>query len=368
MSNQYQIFLQQPAIPEYLVPLIDELRLRLGDRLFVETALSHQGTFTSQEMLIKARESGPNIQIIRQTALPGRLSIFHSNFDKKIKHGDVIVFAGNPRIISNFIWMRFPNIGTVWWGQGWGSNTSPVSARIRLSLSNIFDVRLFYDVSENDLVKNVAKEPIFYINNTVDYSDANQFQLRKVRHNSLCFIGRLTEKSGVINLPAIANELIKSGIEDLKIGIMGDGPKMEIVKKKIKEYDVENYFDFHGSIFNRNEASKVLNNYCFMIYPGSIGLSTQHALSEGLPIITHRNFRQHNPEARLLEDGVNSFLCSGSIPSFVSACISAFSLTDCEFVKIQKASLKMRSTHSIAHMADAFIRSCDKAHELSVSC
>lgn len=365
MKESYRIFLQQPAVPEYLVPLIQELRNRLGDRFILETGISHRGTDSSAEFLSKTHDGEvAGVRLMEMYELPRSTSWFHSSFAKEVRRGDVVVLTGNPRILSNFPWAIQKGSGTVWWGQGWGSNTTKLSARIRIGLSNLFDVRLFYDELESALVGRWASSPTLYINNTIAYSDPSQLILRDGLVPSLCFIGRLTEKSGVLLLPPIVEGLLQRGVRAIRMGIIGEGPEMPSLKTAISSSGLSEQFVFHGAMFNREVVSRVLREYYYLIYPGAIGLTTQHALSEGLPVITHGNYEGHNPEARLLKDGINAIFSEPTVSGFVEACCRALELPREKYVEMQRSCVDIRRTHSISLMANRFIEACDVANAI----
>ncbi|HEV7715602.1 MAG TPA: glycosyltransferase family 4 protein, partial [Steroidobacteraceae bacterium] len=59
-----------------------------------------------------------------------------------------------------------------------------------------------------------------------------------------------------------------------------------------------------GSLYDEDQlAPWFLSARCF-VYPGPVGLSLIQALAYGLPVITHDNPREHNPEIAALEEGV----------------------------------------------------------------
>lgn len=359
----FRVFLQQPAIPEYLVPFIAELQARLGERLHLAFARSHQGTASAPGFVqdCERRHDG-RFRLLAVRDLPLRMSWFDTRFDTAPRRGDVVVLAGNPRIVSNFAWLARPGVGTVWWGQGWGAATTARSAKIRVRLSNLFDSRLFYDPEEAALIGRWARAPTGYIGNTIAYSDAAGLHLREAAGPRFCFIGRLTDKSGAARLPAIAAGLKQRFGEALRIGIVGDGPLMGELREGIRARGLEGSFRFHGAVFDRDEASRLLRDYAFLVYPGAIGLTTQHALSEGLPIVTHGELSRHMPEARLLAHGRNALLCEDTEQGYIDACTQAATMAPGDYRALQQRCLAIRDTHSIARMADAFLAACEHAH------
>lgn len=359
------MLLEQPAIPAYLSPLIHELHAQLGDRLIVAFAAEHQGTRSDQAMIELASRRSGWIREMRLTAGPKRTTWFHSGLRKLARRHDVAVLAGSPRVLSNFAWLLKPGVGTVWWGQGWGPATTQDSMVKRVRLSNRFDVRLFYDLLEQPLVGPWAKSPTKYINNTILYSEPPPPTRSGAPAAHFCFVGRLTDKTGVSMLPALAAALRSRGHRGLRFTIIGDGPASAKLRSLIDEFGVSESFDLLGQIFDRDLISQRLRTSCFLVYPGAIGLTTQHALSEGLPVITHRNVERHGPESRLLTDGQNAFLCEESMQGFIEACERAMSLSEEAYAGMQANCLQIRQTHSIGAMARTFIESCELAHELA---
>lgn len=362
MSPSYRIFLEQPAIPQYLTPLINLLNDRLGDRLRVAFGAQHQGTRSDPAMIERAQaDRTGRYQLMPILDLPRDTSWFSSGFRQAARPGDVAVLAGSPRILSNLAWMAQSRAGTVWWGQGWGPNTTPASARSRLRLANRCDVRLFYDESEADLIGHWSHAPTFYINNTLAYSSEDRLTLRTAASPRFCFLGRLTAKTNPERLVSIASILAQHFGAALRIGVVGDGPMRSQLEAQVQSAGLTANFTFHGAMFDLDAISEVLHEYTALLYPGAIGLTTQHALSEGLPVITHRDLNRHGPEARLLRDGENAWLCDDTDVALAQACLAAATQDDASFVQRQKRCRQVRTTHSIQSMADRFLAACESA-------
>ncbi len=358
----YRVFLEQPALPQYQTPLVHALRQRLGPRLHVAFAESHQGT-RSDPVNVQAAAAGEGgLRCMAVADLPRSMTWFRSGFRSEVRRGDVAVLTGSPRIVSNLAWLLQPGVGTVWWGQGWGPNTTARSARARLMLANRCTVRLFYDETEAPLIGHWSRKPTLYINNTIAYSAAEGLRLRPLAAPRFCFIGRLTDKTRPERLVRIATLLKPRFGSALRLGIIGDGPARPALERAVQAAGLQAHFEFHGALFDRDQVSRVVRDYGFLLYPGAIGLTVQHALSEGLPIITYGDLSRHGPESRLLRQHHNAWLCDDHDEAFAAACTEAAELAPEAYQALQQRCLQIRSTHSIDAMADRFVQACEQAH------
>ena len=126
--------------------------------------------------------------------------------------------------------------------------------------------------SKNYLIehKNINQKKVFILPNSVPIED---FTLRgdiPEKKYHLVTIGRLSPEKGLIKLIEIINDLRKE-IPNIKLGIAGKGPQMDLLKKKIKTLSLEDNIDLLGYVESAGEFLK----------SGKVFITT--SITEGLP-------------------------------------------------------------------------------------
>ena len=100
--------------------------------------------------------------------------------------------------------------------------------------------------------------------------------------------------------------------------IIGDGPELQKLKEMARDYEIEKYVKFVGAIYGAEVYSCMLSSDVCVI-PGNVGLSAMHALSAGLPVISHNNFDEQMPEHEAIIEGkTGSFYESEDMGDLVS--------------------------------------------------
>jgi len=137
-------------------------------------------------------------------------------------------------------------------------------------------------------VKDFDKEKIkntIYIPNGVNLLKAK----RKSESKKLKFIsvGRLEEQKGLIYLIESVREIVKEN-KDIEILLVGEGAKKDELLEKIKEYKLDNYFNFIGSKTNEEVMKLYTESDIFILSSVWEGLpiALLEAMSFGLPVVT----------------------------------------------------------------------------------
>lgn len=119
----------------------------------------------------------------------------------------------------------------------------------------------------------------------------------KIKHHQLLFVGHLLEKQGVQKVLEAIPQVIKK-IPDFNFLIVGGGEYMPILRKKVKELEIEDYVTFTGWVKDRKKLDHLLSLsaaaiavyqpeknqlYNFTYYADPTKLKDY--LSAGLPII-----------------------------------------------------------------------------------
>lgn len=318
-----QILLE--GLPKYRSVFLN--RLKQSGRVDFKLYPAHQadaGLFDKNEAGAFADDIVPPTRPAREF-LGGRFS-WHSHFavDPDLGEGDVIVCAGNPRFLNIYpltIRARRRGLPVIWWCQGWTPEASPNTTKIRHWLTRRFpDAVMVYTEKEAKAFFDLGfpEDRTFFLNNTIDETlvqaavdgvgtaDLVDFQEREGLQGRelLVFCSRLTPKTRL--LQAIdAVERVRADHPDVLLAVIGDGTLRAEAEAKVKALGLAKNVRFLGAMFDEAQLAPWFLSAQCLLYPGPIGLSLLHAFAYGLPVVTHDNLRNQNPEIAALEPGVN---------------------------------------------------------------
>src|SRR5205823_5506869 len=89
------------------------------------------------------------------------------------------------------------------------------------------------------------------------------------------------------------------------------------------------------SCYDENKIFQLLSQTCVVVSPGEIGLTAIHAMTYGLPVITHNKFDKQGPEYACIIPGTTGdfFDYNNSVESLSQTLIKWFARTDKSFIK-----------------------------------
>ena len=77
---------------------------------------------------------------------------------------------------------------------------------------------------------------------------------------------------------------------------------------------------FYGACYDEKQICEFLYNADLCVSPGNVGLTAMHAMSFGLPVISHNNFPMQMPEFEAIIDGeTGTFFKENDIQSLAEA-------------------------------------------------
>jgi len=148
--------------------------------------------------------------------------------------------------------------------------------------------------------------------------------------------------------------------------VIGDGPEKEHYQQLAKELNVDEQISWLGAIYDEKELAQwFLSADCF-VYPGSIGLSLNHAMSYGLPVITHDNSSNHMPEFCYLNNRDNGYTFSeNSFESLAVTVENYFDLSETDRDLSSSSALKtVHDIYSFDSMEKNFMDAVGMGHTL----
>ena len=318
--------------------------------------------------------------------LGGRLS-WHSHFavDPDLGPGDAVVCTGNPRFLNIYpltIKARRMGLPVIWWCQGWTPEASPTTTKIRHWLTrHIPDAVMVYTEKEAKAFIELGfpKDRTFYLNNTIDetlieaaieridgetlakFQEEQGLKGRKV----LVFCSRLTPKTRLLQaIDAVAK--LRADHEDVLLAVIGDGALRTEAEAKVEAAGLADHVRFQGAIFDEDQLAPWFLTAQCLLYPGPIGLSLLHAFAYGLPVVTHDNLRNQNPEVAALEPGVNGLTFKeNDIADFARALGQILSDPALQSAMSGKAKITAHRDYTMAAMVrnfeNAALSMCDRS-------
>ena len=344
-KNTKSFFLYQRLLPHYRVPIYEKINEALKDELLViyDTPPAQTAFIEKEEGLSFTTFKLKNIQL-----LGGKL--FWQAFRKPMRlHGKpkAILIEANARILhlyALYIYCKLRRIPFIPWGHG-GSRTRDIASGNYRDIINRWMVKAadayicYSDGIKESLSRITSPEKLFVARNTLDSDtlirirkqlearletespEAVKKQLGLEADYYLCFIGRLLADKEVDKFLQVLAQLQQ---ESINIGalIIGDGPERKALENIVKNENLQQVH-FLGNIADWETSGRYLYIADVMLMPGYVGLSVNHALCYGVPVITQAtgaNGPFHSPEVEFIIEGETGFICQhGSIPHMAEA-------------------------------------------------
>lgn len=298
-----KVLIIQEYFPVYRKPFFDLLAKKYDLTLIVSD--SNFGSINAEEDVSYVKKIGK-----LKSYLKGNFFWLENLTNVDFNQYHIIVLGAAPRNLS-FLYLMFylkmRGKKTIFWGQFWSATSSKFGFMLRMLLLQLSSAIMFYtekecvDYKKTFLGRNDIR-PLMGLNNGLDVEVISRYKLRYDinRGTNILFIGRLTDKSNLLQLLAAIN--ISKYRDDLKLHIIGDGEILNNCNEWVVENKLERNIIFHGALTKEEDIARVVNKCLIFVYPGDVGLSLIHAMAYGLPCIIHDNFLQHGPEiAALLE-------------------------------------------------------------------
>jgi len=371
-NRAVRVHMVQPIVPHYRVPFYEGVARRtdLSFSLSVSNSVPNMPRTKDVRGLAVDTEHefvglfGGALLWQRGMALPPDLG-----------PGAALVVDGNPRWLSNYpliLAARRRGIAVVWWGHLHSVTSNTLRTRIRRSLMGFADMLLVYTDAEKDDLLLAGCDParVSALNNALDdaaiaerserwqgrplreFMDRQRLATRKV----LLFCGRLRVTPSTeleVALRAMP-DLIRRDPSYLLV-VVGEGPDATRLKTLALQLGIADHVRWLGALYDDEQlAPWFLASRCF-VYPGPIGLSLIQALGYGLPVITHANRSQHNPEIAALSDGINGLMFPRGDAAALADCVHrACAAEEFRTALAIAARETIRTNYSMANMIERF--------------
>jgi glycosyltransferase involved in cell wall biosynthesis len=239
----------------------------------------------------------------------GLLSIFRNN------DFDGAIFLGNIYYISTWIcvlYLKLKRKKVYFWTHGVTSNEKGLKWKLRKLFYSLGDKVLLYgEHAKKVMVQNGFNEKkLTAIYNSLDY-DAQVQNRALISHELisktrkelftnpgfpiLFFVGRLTNYKKLDMIIEAVKNLHEDG-NQVNVLFIGDGEAKETLKNLTLKYNLENFVNIFGAVYDENELCRLVSAADLCVSPGEVGLTAITALGYGTPVLTHDNFNYQMPE------------------------------------------------------------------------
>ena len=340
------IFLFQRFITHYRIPVFNKLNIRLNDELIV----CHGKPLKNLNFSINNNQiSFKNFELknywLGKPKGDGSTGLWQ-NFMRVFFHygkPKIVIVEFSLRILyvlPLLYYCKVKNIPFILWGHAGSRSRDIVKSLLLKDKLYRWTARKSsaFIVYSNEDAKRLSGfipiEKVFIAQNTLDVN--HLFELRKILNKQgkrkikeklnlreniyICFIGRLTENKMLDKLIRIFSS-VKIKTPKLGLIIIGDGEKRVVLEELIHKEKIEDVL-FTGAINDWEKSAEFL--YCsdVMVIPGAVGLSVNHSLSFGIPVVTTKqsaNGPYHGPEIEYIIDGETGFKCGKEDEEMIEA-------------------------------------------------
>ena len=314
-EKDFRIRIFQPIVPEYRVPLFEELAGRYGDRIEV-WASPKQGSDASCPM------KGVRYDYAHPMRRLGPL-VWQSGFSLRwLQRGDVAVVCGDVHQLSSLyvaLAAKCKGIKVVWWGHHKSASSRRLGVVIRLMIARcLSDAFLCYtDEGVRYLRQHgFVNMPVVATGNTIDlrtisvarkkWSNEALFEFENrngLRNQNLILVCGVLRQKMKLELLMEAFASSKFLRKSVIVVVIGDGPEKEQYIQSAKRLGVFDKFVWVEGSRDQNKLAPWFLSAKMFVYPGAIGLAIMHAFAYGLPVVTHGNASHQMPEFEAMESG-----------------------------------------------------------------
>ena len=204
--------------------------------------------------------------------------------------------------LSRLAYSRDRAYRLIYWGvglgardrQGLGTGREPrmnrFADRARLAVARRADALLLYsDAARRAYAsRGIERQKLYVTHNTVGRpSLSTRTDLGAGRRDSFLFIGRLDSRKRVDQLVEAYFVARRQFIRDTPLYLIGEGECMGDLREQVRRLELSGHVHFVGSVYDPEVLNEYFRRAIACISPGAAGLSVLHAMSHGVPFVTH---------------------------------------------------------------------------------
>lgn len=357
-ARPIRVVIQQPALPQYRVPVFRALAQRPGIDLCVVYG-DAPGAPSNAEPEGFVAKFAPI-----QSFLGGRLLWQGASWTHATrKRADVLVLTWNVRFLSllpALLRAKLSGVKTILWGHGYSKRESRWRQRIRNRVALFADALLFYNHGAAE--RFIAGTGCDSLKVHVALNCLDQIPIQEARASWLADEGRLIAfraehrlgpgpvilfvsrlcADNRVDLLIEATEALTRDFHGVTVVLIGGGNDEGRLQEVARARGMEAHVRFLGPIYGEHLLAPWFLNADVFCYPANIGLSILHAFGYGLPVVTSDRFPSQNPEIEALRPGENGLTFHD---------VDARSLAAALRLILTNAELRARLSHAALHTA-----------------
>ncbi len=206
---------------------------------------------------------------------------------------------------------------TVFWSHGYNMERGLAGLKPwlyqlpRIGLLKLADAHLCYSEEGVEFLSRFfPRDRLFLVPNTLDLAPMRELA-KRIGHVEppgmphLLTIGRMLPDKNFPMLIKVFKQFRKS-FPDAKLTIIGDGPAMAQVREAAGP-DAAESVRLAGREYQEENLARYFLSADLVVFPGAVGLSVNHALSYGIPVMAFDRVPggpKHHPEIAYVRDGV----------------------------------------------------------------
>jgi glycosyltransferase involved in cell wall biosynthesis len=313
----------------YRLPIISKLMQREGyEFTLISSAQSRAGIRTIDSALadLPVSEGGIRWEFLDNVWLGGNRSplLWQRGLIQRLKQDDydAVIFLGVIYFLSTWLAIRQAKKRgkrVVIWTHGFLGKDSKWIAALRHRLYRMADACLLYGNRARDIMlsSNYYKpEDLDVVYNSLDYevhckgrvyskTDAQRQQKVKFFGDDtlpvVTYIGRLTRDKSLHLLIEALGISVDNG-KPFRVILIGDGVLEGELRNQVAKLKLVDFVHFYGYC-DSEKADQVLAAGDLCVVPGEVGLTGMHAMSLGVPVVSHGDLNVQKPEFEAIVEG-----------------------------------------------------------------
>ncbi len=316
MNNKYKkIAVVSNCMPHYRIPIYNLLSSSKSNNYTIITGTKMNIQLKVADKIlatIKPEEGGVRWIQVKNIWIFNRF-LWQKGLLKELKKSnyDTIIMLGTVYYLSTWVaailW-RLRGKKIIFWTHAFIRDEKNILGFLRTMFYKLAHQFLVYGQRGKDIMVSKGFDPnkIKLVYNSLDYD--NQIRIRRSNQDftpiihfknselpTIGYIGRILKQKKLDLLVEAVKNLHHHEIFCNAI-IVGDGADIEELKSLVSSYKLNDFFYFYGPCYDENIVFKLLSQTCIIVSPGEVGLTAIHAMTYGLPIITHDKLDEQGPE------------------------------------------------------------------------